>query len=46
MVLTESAAVADLTRRLTDLFYRRQGLPCGVYVCTPAAGSRVIAVEA
>jgi N-acetylgalactosamine kinase len=45
MVLTEERSVAELKRRLDELFYRPQGLPSGVYVCTPAAGSRVVAVE-
>jgi N-acetylgalactosamine kinase len=46
MVLAETAAVPDLVERLTQLFYRPKALPSGVYVCTPAAGSRVVAVEA
>jgi N-acetylgalactosamine kinase len=45
MVLAEEGAVPDIKGRLDELFYRRQGLPSGVYVCTPAAGSRVVAVE-
>ena len=45
MVLVEGGAVPDLKRRLDELFYRRQGFPSGVYICTPAAGSRVVAVE-
>lgn len=46
MVLAEEGAVPELRRRLDELFYGPQGLPSGVYVCTPAAGSRVVAVEA
>jgi N-acetylgalactosamine kinase len=45
MVLAEADTVALLEQRLAELFYRRKGLPVGVYVCTPAAGSRVISVE-
>jgi N-acetylgalactosamine kinase len=45
MVLAQSDAVDRLEERLMELFYRRQGLPCGLYVCTPAAGSRVVTVE-
>jgi N-acetylgalactosamine kinase len=45
MVLVEADAVGRLEKRLTELFYQRQGLPSGLYVCTPAAGSRVVAVE-
>jgi N-acetylgalactosamine kinase len=45
MVLAEEAAVVELERRLNALFYAKQGLPSGVYVCTPAAGSRVVAIE-
>jgi hypothetical protein len=36
MVLAEEGAVPDIKGRLDELFYRRQGLPSGVYVCTPA----------
>lgn len=45
MVLAEEEAVPELTARLDQLFYRRQGLSSGIYVCTPAAGSRVVAIE-
>jgi galactokinase len=45
MALVEGKAVPELRARLEELFYGRQGLPSGVYVCTPAAGSRVVAVE-
>jgi galactokinase len=45
MVLAEEGAVVELKCRLDQLFYERQGLPSGVYVCTPAAGSRVVAIE-
>src|SRR5207249_7502416 len=44
MVLAEAEAVTGLEQRLTELFYRPKGLPSGAYVCTPAAGSRVVAV--
>ncbi len=45
MVLTEADAVGRLTDRLMELFYGKKGLPSGICVCTPAAGSRVVAVE-
>jgi galactokinase len=46
MVLAEAGATAALEERLGELFYRPRGLPSGVCVCTPAAGSRVVSVEA
>src|SRR5262249_39412485 len=46
MVLVEAEAVSLLKGRLTERFYQPKGLPHGIYVCTPAAGSRVVAVEA
>ena len=46
MVLAQSDAVPELQRRLMELFYNRNGLASGVSVCTPAAGSCVVAVEA
>jgi len=45
MVLAEADAVGRLEDRLMELFYRKKGLPSGISVCTPAAGSRVVAVE-
>jgi N-acetylgalactosamine kinase len=46
MVLAEAGATAALEERLVRLFYQPKGLPSGVHVCTPAAGSRVVSVEA
>jgi galactokinase len=46
MVLVENGALTDLEARLNKLFYERQGLAPGLYVCTPAAGSRIVSVEA
>ena len=45
MVLTETDAIGRLEDRLMELFYRKKELPSGICVCTPAAGSRVVAVE-
>jgi len=45
MVLAEAGAVARLEDRLMELFYRKNGLPPGFCLCTPAAGSRVVAIE-
>src|SRR5262245_18039508 len=45
MVLTEAGAVAALKQRLDEHFYQPKGLPSGVYPCTPATGSCVVAVE-
>jgi N-acetylgalactosamine kinase len=46
MVLAEAGATAALEERLVRLFYQPKGLPSGVHVCTPAAGSRIVTVEA
>lgn len=45
MVLAERDAVPGLTERLNRLYYAPRSLPCGVHPCTPAAGSRVVAIE-
>ncbi len=45
MVLVEAKAVDQLTSRLDRLFYRPSGLPSGVTVCTPSAGSSLLRVE-
>ncbi len=46
MVLAESEAVSPLTHRLNRLFYERLGLPSGVTVCTPTAGSSLLRIAA
>ena len=46
MVLAESDAVDELTRRLQELFYRPLGLELGVNVCTPSAGSCLLRIDA
>jgi len=46
MILVENQAVDLLKERLDRLFYTAQGLPSGVFVCTPAAGSRVVDIDA
>jgi hypothetical protein len=45
MVLVETAAVTQLTERLDRLFYRPSGLPSGVTVCSPTAGSSLLRIE-
>ena len=45
MVLAETAAVPQLTERLDRLFYRPSGLPSGVTVCSPTAGSSLLRIE-
>jgi N-acetylgalactosamine kinase len=46
MVLAEASAIPALEERLQKLFYQPKGLPSGIYVCTPAAGSRIVSIEA
>jgi len=45
MVLAEAEAVPDLCERLNRLFYERAGLPSGVNVCTPSAGSSLLRIK-
>jgi len=44
MTLVEADAVAAVTERLERLFYQPKGLPSGVAVCTPTAGSSLLQV--
>lgn len=46
MVLVESAAVNHLSERLQQLFYTPLGLPHGVIVCLPSAGSCLLRIDA
>jgi len=46
MVLAESRALSTLQDRLNRLFYQPTGLPEGMIICTPSAGSSLLRVEA
>lgn len=46
MILAETAAVPRLTERLNRLFYQPCGLPSGVMVCRPSAGSSLLRIPA
>jgi len=46
MVLVESGAVSHLSDRLQQLFYTPLGLPHGVIVCLPSAGSCLLRIDA
>ncbi len=44
MAIVRADAVAALNERLQKLFYQPKGLPSGIEVCVPAAGSCVVSV--
>ena len=46
MVLVETAALPRLKERLDRMFYQPSGLPSGVMVCTPSAGSSLLRINA
>jgi N-acetylgalactosamine kinase len=46
MILAEADAVPRLQERLDRLFYQPSGLPSGVTVCSPTAGSSLLRIEA
>lgn len=46
MILAETAAVPRLKERLDRLFYQPSGLPSGVMVCRPSAGSSLLRIAA
>ena len=45
MAVVRSDAVAALEDRLQRLFYQPRGLPSGIQVCVPAAGSCVVSIR-
>jgi N-acetylgalactosamine kinase len=44
MVLVETGAVSQLKERLDSMFYQPSGLPSGVMVCSPSAGSSLLQI--
>ena len=44
MAIVRLEAVEGLMDRLQRLFYEPKGLPLGVQVCVPAAGSCVVSI--
>ena len=46
MVLVETSAVPQLKQRLDALYYDASGLPSGVMVCSPSAGSSLLPIAA
>lgn len=44
MAIVRSDAVTALSERLQKLFYQPKGLPSGIQVCVPAAGSCVVSI--
>jgi N-acetylgalactosamine kinase len=45
MALVEAESVGALNEQLCDRFYEKRGLPSGVTVCVPSAGSSLVRVE-
>jgi len=44
MILAETATVPKLQERLDRMFYQPSGLPSGVMVCSPSAGSSLLRI--